>query len=115
MVRDAQKILDDLGFDLPADAPLSSLTIGQQQLIATARAATRGTRFLIFDEPTAYLTRQEAAQLFALIQRLKQQGVTIVYISHRMEEIFELADRVSVLRDGSWSARARSAKPTRAS
>ncbi len=100
MVRDAQKILDDLGFDLPADVPLSSLTIGQQQLIATARAATRGTQFLIFDEPTAYLTRQEAAQLFALIQRLKQQGVTIVYISHRMEEIFELADRVSVLRDG---------------
>ena len=68
MVRDAQKILDDLGFDLPADVPLSSLTIGQQQLIATARAATRGTQFLIFDEPTAYLTRQEAAQLFALIR-----------------------------------------------
>ncbi len=100
MVRDAQKILDDLGFALPAGVPLSSLTIGQQQLIATARAATRGTRFLIFDEPTAYLTRQEAAQLFALIRRLKAQGVTIVYISHRMEEIFELADRVSVLRDG---------------
>ena len=60
----------------------------------------RGTQFLIFDEPTAYLTRQEAAQLFALIRRLKGEGVTIVYISHRMEEIFELADRVSVLRDG---------------
>ena len=100
MVREAQAILDDLGFALPAGVLLSSLTIGQQQLIATARAASRGTQFLIFDEPTAYLTRQEAAQLFALIRRLKQQGVTIVYISHRMEEIFELADRVSVLRDG---------------
>jgi ribose transport system ATP-binding protein len=100
MVREAQKILDDLGFALPAHVVLSSLTIGQQQLIATARAASRGTQFLIFDEPTAYLTRQEAAQLFALIRRLKKQGVTIVYISHRMEEIFELADRVSVLRDG---------------
>ncbi|MFO1150059.1 MAG: sugar ABC transporter ATP-binding protein [Alsobacter sp.] len=100
MVRDAQKILDDLGFALPAGVILSSLTIGQQQLIATARAASRGVQFLIFDEPTAYLTRQEAAQLFALIRRLKAQGVTIVYISHRMEEIFELADRVSVLRDG---------------
>ncbi|MCP8937909.1 sugar ABC transporter ATP-binding protein [Alsobacter sp. SYSU M60028] len=100
MVREAQRILDDLGFNLPAGAVLSTLTIGQQQLIATARAATRGTQFLIFDEPTAYLTRQEAAQLFALIRRLKAQGVTIVYISHRMEEIFELADRVSVLRDG---------------
>ena len=100
MVREAQQILDDLGFSLPANVLLSSLTIGQQQLIATARAATRGTQFLIFDEPTAYLTRQEAAQLFALIRRLKAKGVTCVYISHRMEEIFELADRVSVLRDG---------------
>jgi ribose transport system ATP-binding protein len=100
MVRAGQKILDDIGFRLPAAALLSTLTIGQQQLVATARAATRGTRFLIFDEPTAYLTRSEAAQLFALIQRLKANGVTIVYISHRMEEVFQLADRVSVLRDG---------------
>ncbi|MCX5496762.1 sugar ABC transporter ATP-binding protein [Kaistia dalseonensis] len=100
MVADAQKVLDELGFNLPAGVLLSDLTIGQQQLIATARAATRGTKFLIFDEPTAYLTRQEAAQLFALIRRLKAEGVTIVYISHRMEEVFELADRVSVLRDG---------------
>ena len=79
---------------------LSTLTIGQQQLVATARAALRGTRFLIFDEPTAYLTRQEAAQLFALIRRLKADGVTLVYISHRLEEVFELADRVTILRDG---------------
>jgi ribose transport system ATP-binding protein len=100
MVREAQKILDDIGFKLPAAALLSSLTIGQQQLVATARASTRGTRFLIFDEPTAYLTRQETAQLFALIGRLKAKGVTIVYISHRLEEVFQLADRVSILRDG---------------
>ena len=96
----AQTVLDDLGFGLPAPALLSSLTIGQQQLVATARAAMRGTQFLIFDEPTAYLTRQESAQLFKLIRRLQGEGVTIVYISHRMEEVFELADRVSVLRDG---------------
>jgi ribose transport system ATP-binding protein len=100
MVREAQKILDEIGFNLPAGALLSSLTIGQQQLVATARAATRGTRFLIFDEPTAYLTRKEAAQLFALILRLKAKGVTLVYISHRLEEVFQLADRVSILRDG---------------
>jgi ribose transport system ATP-binding protein len=100
MTRDAQEILDDLGFDLPAGELLSNLTIGQQQLVATARASRRGTKFLIFDEPTAYLTRQETAQLFALIRRLKAEGVTIVYISHRMEEVFDLADRVSVLRDG---------------
>src|SRR5580704_2776978 len=100
MVREAQKILDDIGFKLAAAALLSALTIGQQQLVATARASTRGTRFLIFDEPTGYLTRQEAAQLFALIRRLKARGVTIVYISHRLEEVFQLADRVSILRDG---------------
>ena len=79
---------------------LSSLTIGQQQLVATARAERRGAKFLIFDEPTAYLTRQETAALFKLIRRLKANGVTIVYISHRLEEVFELCDRVSVLRDG---------------
>ncbi|RYB01898.1 sugar ABC transporter ATP-binding protein [Lichenibacterium ramalinae] len=100
MVRAGQAVLDDLGFKLRADATLSDLTIGQQQLVATARAATRGTRFLIFDEPTGYLTRQEAAQLFTLIRRLKAEGVTVVYISHRLEEVFELADRVSILRDG---------------
>ena len=100
MIRAAQRILDDMGFSLPAAAMLGSLTIGQQQLVATARASLRGTKFLIFDEPTAYLTRQEAAELFALIRRLRDGGVTIVYISHRLEEVFELADRVSVLRDG---------------
>jgi ribose transport system ATP-binding protein len=100
MVREGQKILDEIGFKIAAGAILSSLTIGQQQLVATARATTRGTRFLIFDEPTAYLTRQETAQLFTLIGRLKAKGVTIVYISHRLEEVFQLADRVSILRDG---------------
>ena len=100
MVREAQRILDEMGFSLPAGELLSNLTIGQQQLVATARASLRGTKFLIFDEPTAYLTRQEAAQLFALIRRLRANGVTIVYISHRLEEVFELADRVTVLRDG---------------
>ncbi|WP_419760185.1 sugar ABC transporter ATP-binding protein [Acidisoma sp.] len=100
MVAEAQRLLDDLGFDLPAGAVLGDLAIGQQQLVATARAAARGVKFLIFDEPTAYLTRQDTDKLFKLIRRLNAEGVTIVYISHRMEEIFQLADRVSVLRDG---------------
>jgi len=104
MERDAQKLLDDLGFSLPAEVILSSLTIGQQQLVATARAERRGAQFLIFDEPTAYLTRQEAAALFKLIRQLKARGLTIVYISHRLEEVFELCDRVSVLRDGALVA-----------
>ncbi|WP_207483923.1 sugar ABC transporter ATP-binding protein [Arenibaculum pallidiluteum] len=104
MTARAQAVLDDIGFPIDAAAVLADLTIGQQQLVAAARAAMRGTRFLIFDEPTAYLTRQETHQLFALIRRLHGEGVTIVYISHRLEEIFELAQRVSVLRDGSLVA-----------
>jgi len=100
MAQRAQEVLDDLGFRIDAEAQLNSLTIGQQQLVATARAAIRGTKLLILDEPTGYLTRSETDQLFALIRRLHKQGVTIIYISHRMEEIFELADSVSVLRDG---------------
>ena len=100
MRSQAQQVLDDLGFHIDAAAPLATLTIGQQQLVATARAAMRGTRFLILDEPTGYLTRQETDSLFALVRRLNREGVTIVYISHRMEEIFELAHRVTVLRDG---------------
>lgn len=104
MVAEAQRLLADLGFDLPAGAILSDLAIGQQQLVATARAAARGVKFLIFDEPTAYLTRQDTDKLFALIRRMNAAGCTIVYISHRMEEIFQLADRVSVLRDGALVA-----------
>jgi ribose transport system ATP-binding protein len=91
MNRAAQTLLDDMGFHLPAGETLSNLTIGQQQLVATARAALRGTKFLIFDEPTAYLTRQESAQLFALVRRLREQGVTIVYI-HQTSQLSVRSD-----------------------
>lgn len=96
----AQALLDDLGFDLSARRRLGDLTIGQQQLVATARASARGTKLLIFDEPTAYLTSSETQGLFRLVRRLQSEGVTVVYISHRLEEVFELCDRVTVLRDG---------------
>ena len=100
MRREAQAVLDELGFRIDAGATLGELSIGRQQLVAAARATMRRCRFLIFDEPTAYLTRRETEELFALIQRLHADGVTVVYISHRLEEVFELADRVTVLRDG---------------
>src|SRR5262249_27094972 len=100
MRREAQRILDGLGFSLPAGAVLGELTIGQQQLVATARAACGGSCLFVFDAPTAYLPRRETEQLFTLIRRLHREGVTVIYISHRLEEIFQLADRVSVLRDG---------------
>src|SRR5215475_1113934 len=85
MVREGQKILDDLGFNLPAGAMLSDLTIGQQQLVATARASKRGTRFLIFDEPTGYLTRQESEQLFAHTNPPQPTPVTIEALPTQVE------------------------------
>lgn len=100
MRRESQRVLDELGFEIDAKMTLGDLSIGRQQLVAAARAAMRDCRFLIFDEPTAYLTRRETDELFELIRRLHRQGVTLVYISHRLEEVFELADRVTVLRDG---------------
>ena len=100
MNRRAQALLDDLGFQLSAQQRLGDLTIGQQQLVATARASARGTKLLIFDEPSAYLSSNEAQGLFRLIRRLQSEGVTIIYISHRLEEVFDLCNRVTVLRDG---------------
>jgi ribose transport system ATP-binding protein len=100
MERKAQAILDDLGFSIDSRSLLSDLSIGQRQLVAIARAPIYRSELVIFDEPTAYLSRSEADLLFALIRRFRDEGRTIVYISHRMEEIFELVDRVSVLRDG---------------
>ncbi|MBZ9606024.1 sugar ABC transporter ATP-binding protein [Phyllobacterium chamaecytisi] len=100
MERQAQAILDDLGFSIDSRNLLFDLSIGQRQLVAIARAAIYQSELVIFDEPTAYLSRSEADLLFTLIRRFRKEGRAIVYISHRMEEIFELADRVSVLRDG---------------
>ena len=113
MERDAQKLLDDLGFSLPAGALLSSLTIGQQQLIATARAERREAKFLIFDEPTAYLTRQEAAALFKLIRRLKAAGSRSSTSATASRRCSSCATACRCSATARWSARARSARPTR--
>ncbi|MFB2553719.1 sugar ABC transporter ATP-binding protein [Ensifer soli] len=100
MQAQSQALLDELGFDIDASVELGSLSIGRQQLVAAARAKIRASRLIIFDEPTAYLTRQETERLFSLIRSLRDTGVAVLYISHRMEEIFELCDRACVLRDG---------------
>ncbi|HEU4382796.1 MAG TPA: sugar ABC transporter ATP-binding protein [Anaeromyxobacteraceae bacterium] len=98
--RQAAALLQGMGLSIPPEAPLRSLGAGEQQLVAVARAFVQRARVMIFDEPTATLSAGEVERLFELIRRLRGEGVGVAYISHRLEEIFELADRVTVLRDG---------------
>src|SRR5262249_33678339 len=90
----------ELGADLALDAPVSSLRIAERQLIEIARALLSDARCLILDEPTAALSHQEVERLFAFITRLRERGVAIIYITHRLDEVHRVADNVQVLRDG---------------
>jgi ribose transport system ATP-binding protein len=100
MVRRAGAILAGMGVDLDPTAELRSLSTGYWQLTEIAKALALDAKVLIMDEPTASLTKTESEALFDLIKRLKAQGVSIVYISHRMEEVYRICDRITVLRDG---------------
>ncbi|HRE81456.1 MAG TPA: sugar ABC transporter ATP-binding protein [Opitutaceae bacterium] len=96
----ATQLLSELQAGFGARARVDSLTIAEQQLVEIARALRHRTQLLIMDEPTAALSERETVRLFALISRLRAQGTAIIYISHRMAEVQQLADRVTVLRDG---------------
>lgn len=98
----AGEILARLNCDFPPDARVSDLSIAKKQMVEIARALTVDAKAVIFDEPTASLTDAEKVVLFDVINDLKARGVGIVYISHRMEEIFHISDRISVLRDGTY-------------
>ncbi len=100
MEQGAQVLLDRLGFGLPSHSPVASLSPGKKQIIEIAKALATDARLLIMDEPTASLSQAEADLLFAVIYRLKSEGVSVIYISHRLQEIARVADRVTVLRDG---------------
>ncbi len=100
MVRDARAILEKLGADLDPRTYVKRLSVGAQQQVEIARALASDARVLVFDEPSATLTDQELTRLFETIRELRSRGIAIVYISHRLEEVFDLADRVTVLRDG---------------
>ncbi|MBL0175989.1 MAG: sugar ABC transporter ATP-binding protein [Ignavibacteria bacterium] len=98
--RIAEKVLSDLGEDIPVTARARDLDSAQQQIVEIAKAFARDLRVLVLDEPTAALTEREKLRLFALIRGVQAKGTGIIYISHRLEEIFEIGDRVTVLRDG---------------
>ncbi len=99
--RKAAEILRQLG-DVDPSAMVRTLSISQQQLVEIAKALTLDCRVLILDEPTAALTEREARILFGIMRRLAAQGISIIYISHRMVEIFDNCDRVSIFRDGQY-------------
>lgn len=100
MRKQAKAALAKLGADISVDIPVGSLSVGRQQMIEIAKSLMNKTQVLIMDEPTAALTENEIAKLFEIIRSLKKQGVAIIYISHRMEEIFQISDRLTVMRDG---------------
>jgi ABC-type sugar transport system ATPase subunit len=93
-------LLDEVGVAVPPDAPVEELSSAQQQLVEIAKGLSLRPKLLIFDEPTAALSPAETEQLFAVIRRLRSQGVGMIYISHRLAEIFTLCDRITVLKDG---------------
>lgn len=102
MYRDAEDILSKLDVDLDVRQPARGLTLAAQQAVEIAKAISLDARVLIMDEPTASLSAHEVTQLFRLVRSLRNRGVSILFIGHRLEEVFEISDRVTVLRDGKW-------------
>lgn len=100
MLKKSQEIFDMLGIDVKVTRQVKELSTGYKQLVEIGKAFTHDVKILIMDEPSASLTTNEVDTLFRIIHKLESSGVTVVYISHRLEEIFEISDRVSVLRDG---------------
>ncbi len=100
--KKSEKVLDRLGVAIDPSMLIRDLSIGYQQLVEIAKSVSRTVKVLIMDEPSAPLTNNELGYLFRIIKKLKQEGITIIYISHRLEEIFQICDKVSVFRDGEY-------------
>jgi ribose transport system ATP-binding protein len=111
--RRTQSLLDDLGVHFSPDAPVGDLSIGHQQMVEIAKALSQEARLLIMDEPTSSLSQRETERLFALVRQLKGRGLCVVFISHRLGEVMQIADRVIVLRDGKNSGHLEKSEITR--
>lgn len=101
-LKESQKLLDNLGIHVHAQAMLRDLSVAQMQLIEIVKAISINAKVIIMDEPTSAITEHEVEMLFSQIKRLKKQNVAIIYISHRLEEIFRICDRITVFRDGKY-------------
>lgn len=101
--KKAKEQLDSLGFDnIDPNAKVGTLSVAYQQVVEICKCLSRNTKVLVLDEPTAVLTTREIRKLFEIINKLRDEGISIIYISHRLEEIFELSDRITVLKDGTY-------------
>lgn len=98
--REAKKLLSELRLNIDPDEKVESLGIGQQQLVEIAKALSQDARILVLDEPTAALTASEVETLFVILRRLLERGVGLIYISHKLDEVFRISDRITVIRDG---------------
>lgn len=102
MYRRTKEILEGLGINIDPRSRVNSLSVSERQMVEIAKAVSYNSRILVLDEPTSSLTEKEVEHLFSIINRLKADGCGIIYISHKMEEIFEIADEITILRDGQW-------------
>ncbi len=102
MEEDAKKLFEKINVDIDPSAKVGSLTVGKQQMVEIAKAVSHDSKILILDEPTAALTQTEVEELFAIMNDLKSKGIGMIYISHRMDEINRISDRITVMRDGEY-------------
>ena len=113
MIREAKALFDKIGVKIDPTVKLGELTVGKQQMVEIAKAVSRDCKLLILDEPTAALTQPEVEELFKIMNDLKAKGIGMIYISHRMDEINRISDRVTVMRDGEYVGTANTAEVTK--
>ncbi len=113
MVADSQALFDRIGVKIDPTVKLGSLTVGKQQMVEIAKAISRECKLLVLDEPTAALTQPEVEELFKIMRELRQKGIGMIYISHRMDEINRISDRVTVMRDGEYIDTVNTAETTK--
>jgi ABC-type sugar transport system ATPase subunit len=113
MRKRARRMLEEIGSDIDVNRPIGELTTGQEQIVQIAAALGTEARIIVMDEPTSSLSVAESEHLFGLLAQLRERGITVLYVSHRMEEIFRLCDAITVLRDGAhvWTGSTESTSP----